>query len=71
MVDIDSYKEERCSENKMNHSVDGLMVVCPICGREFGCNKTLHVYKSMAGRKRQYFCSYSCYQQRLHPKAKR
>ena len=22
----------------------GLTVTCPICGREFGCNKTYHVY---------------------------
>ena len=32
----------------------GLTVTCPICGREFGCNKTYHVYTALVGRKRQY-----------------
>ena len=25
----------------------GLTVTCPICGREFGCNKTYHVYTAL------------------------
>ena len=37
----------------------GLTVTCPLCGREFGCNKTHHVYTALVGRKRQYYCSYS------------
>ena len=41
--------------------LNGLTVRCPICGREFGCNKTYHVYTTLLGRKRQYFCSFSCY----------
>ena len=49
----------------------GLTVTCPICGREFGCNKTYHVYTALVGRKRQYYCSYSCYKQRPNPKEKR
>ena len=32
----------------------GLTVTCPLCGREFGCNKTHHVYTALVGRKRQY-----------------
>lgn len=49
----------------------GLTVICPICGREFGCNKTHHVYIALVGRKRQYYCSYSCYKQRSDYKEKR
>ena len=36
-----------------------LLEVCPICGKEFSCNKTYHVYTALAGRRRQYYCSYS------------
>ena len=32
----------------------GLTVTCPLCGREFGCNKTHHVYTALVGRKRQF-----------------
>lgn len=32
--------------------LNGLTVRCPICGREFGCNKTYHVYTALVGRKR-------------------
>ena len=35
-----------------------LLEVCPICGKEFSCNKTYHVYTALAGRRRQYYCSY-------------
>ena len=41
--------------------LSGLTVTCPICGREFGCNKAYHVYTALTGRKRLYYCSYSCY----------
>lgn len=34
-----------------------LLEVCPICGKEFSCNKTYHVYTALAGRRRQYYCS--------------
>ena len=27
----------------------GLTVTCPLCGREFGCNKTHHVYTALVG----------------------
>jgi primosomal protein N' len=49
----------------------GFTVTCPLCGREFGCNKTHHVYTALVGRKRKYYCSYSCYKQRPNPKEKR
>lgn len=49
----------------------GLTVTCPVCSREFGCNKTHHVYTALLSRKRQYYCSYSCYKQRPNPKEKR
>ena len=26
-----------------------LLEVCPICGKEFSCNKTYHVYTALAG----------------------
>ena len=48
-----------------------LTVICPICGKEFACNKTYHVYTALIRRKRQYYCSYSCYKQRPNPKEKR
>lgn len=35
--------------------------ICPICGKEFSCNKAYHVYTARIRRKRQYYCSYSCY----------
>jgi hypothetical protein len=28
----------------------GFTVTCPLCGREFGCNKTHHVYTALVGR---------------------
>lgn len=28
-----------------------LLEVCPICGKEFSCNKTYHVYTALAGRR--------------------
>lgn len=48
-----------------------LTVLCPICGKEFGCNKTHHVYTALVKRKREYYCSYSCYKKRPNPKEKR
>ena len=27
-----------------------LMQICPICGKEFACNKTHHVYMERVGR---------------------
>ena len=45
-----------------------LLEVCPICGKEFSCNKTYHVYTALAGRRRQYYCSYHCFKQRPNPK---
>lgn len=47
----------------MSFSLAFLTVQCPICGREFGCNKAYHVYTALVKRKRQYYCSYSCYTQ--------
>lgn len=49
----------------------GLVMECPVCGREFGCNKTYHVYTALVGRKRQYYCSYSCYKKGLILKERR
>lgn len=34
------------------------------------CNKTYHVYTALAGRRRQYYCSYHCFKQRPNPKNK-
>ncbi len=45
----------------------GLLIEqCPICGREFSCNKSYHVYTCLKGRKRLYFCSYTCFKKRLN-----
>ena len=54
-----------------SENLGGLTVTCPICGKEFGCNKAYHVYTALIRRKRQYYCSYSCYKQRPNPKEKR
>lgn len=48
-----------------------LTVLCPICSKEFGCNKTHHVYTALVKRKREYYRSYSCYKKRPNPKEKR
>lgn len=55
----------------INLKLGCLTMQCPICGKEFGCNKTYHVYTALVNRKRQYYCSYSCYKQRPNPKEKR
>lgn len=34
---------------------------CPVCGKEFACNKSFHVYVGYVGRRRKYYCSYSCF----------
>lgn len=34
-------------------------------------NKAYHVYTALVKRRRQYYCSYSCYKQRPNPKEKR
>lgn len=62
--------EELIKKEKGEH-LGGLVVTCPICGKEFGCNKAYHVYTALIRRKRQYYCSYSCYKQRPNPKEKR
>ena len=35
-----------------------LLEVCPICGKEFSCNKTYHVYTALASSVTQ-FCKVS------------
>ncbi len=45
-------------------SLGTLMAICPICVREFGCNKRFHVYADIVGRRRQYYCSYRCFKER-------
>lgn len=54
----------------MSFSLAVLTIQCQLCGREFGCNKTYHVYTALVKRKRQYYCSYSCYKKRPNPKDK-
>lgn len=54
-----------------NPCLRGLVVECPVCRREFVCNKSYHVYTALVGRKRQYYCSYSCYKKRADLKGKR
>lgn len=52
--------------------VSGLLIErCPICGREFSCNKSHHVYTAKVARRKAYYCSYSCYKQRENQKSKR
>ena len=59
--------EEAISKERGIDVCRGLTMTCPVCGREFGCNKIYHVYTALVGRKRQYYCSYSCYKQRPNP----
>lgn len=66
----DEYRKMGSDIHRVPSSLSGLTVLCPICGREFGCNKAYHVYTARTGRKRQYYCSYSCYKKRLNPKEK-
>lgn len=62
---------EEVTNKSIQPGLNGLTVRGPICGREFGCNKTYHVYTALVGRKRQYFCSFSCYKKRPDQKQKR
>ena len=41
-----------------------LMQICPICGKEFACNKTHHVYMERVGgmsncKEKVFYCSLS------------
>lgn len=63
--------EEAISKERGIGFCRGLTMTCHVCGCEFGCNKTYHVYTALVGRKRQYYCSYSCYKERTNPKEKR
>ena len=47
---IESWEESIHKDNRAG--LGGLTVKCLICGREFGCNKTYHVYTALVGRKR-------------------
>lgn len=47
-----------CHDSEMTSrrsGIESLMMKCPICGREFSCNKTYHVYTAFLARKRQYY----------------
>ena len=52
--------EEKQEKQEQKECHKWLMQICPICGKEFACNKTHHVYMERVGRKRLYYCSYSC-----------
>jgi len=69
MMDSEPWGE--LSRKYKSAHISGLTVTCQICGKEFGCNKAYHVYTALIRRKRQYYCSYSCYKQRPNPKEKR
>lgn len=68
-MDLEHWEE--IGRKDKTENLAGLVVMCPICGKEFGCNKSYHVYTALVRRKRQYYCSYSCYKQRPNPKEKR
>lgn len=61
--------EKKDKKDKLDN-LGGLIVTCPVCGREFSCNKTYHVYTALVRRKREYYCRYSCYMQRPNIKKK-
>ena len=45
-----------CHDSEMTSrrsGIESLMMKCPICGREFSCNKTYHVYTAFLARKRK------------------
>ncbi len=60
-----------CHDSEMTSrrsGIESLLMKCPLCGREFSCNKTYHVYTAFLARKRQYYCSYSCFNKRPNPR---
>lgn len=52
------------SEQETKVALQALTMLCPICGKEFSCNKRYHAYKAYKAKKIKYFCSYSCYKNR-------
>lgn len=44
--------EESSERDKCGH-LGGLVMTCPICGKEFGCNKAYHVYTALVKRRRR------------------
>lgn len=58
------------SSNTITRTIKSLLAVCPICGREFPCNRSYHVYTALTDRCRKYYCSYRCFKQRPNPKTK-
>ena len=69
--ECDSMNSKFCHDSEMTSrrsGIESLMMKCPICGREFSCNKTYHVYTALLARKRQYYCSYSCFNKRPNPR---
>lgn len=55
-------------ETKINNIVGSLVTICPVCGKEFVCNKAHHVYTALIKRKRHYYCKYSCFKNRTGAK---
>jgi uncharacterized protein (DUF983 family) len=56
-------KESKEKNEQMKVISGGLTEICPVCGKEFACNKSFHVYAGYVGRRRKYYCSYSCFKQ--------
>ncbi|MUU06804.1 MAG: hypothetical protein EP149_03510 [Phascolarctobacterium sp.] len=51
-------------ETKAKSIVGSLVMICPVCGKEFVCNKAHHVYTALIKRKRYYYCRYSRFKNR-------
>jgi len=51
-------------ETKAKSIVGSLVMICPVCGKEFVCNKAHNVYTALIKRKRYYYCRYSCFKNR-------
>lgn len=56
---------------EISDALNSLTIICPICGKEFACNKRYHTYKAYSEHKVRYYCSYSCFNKRPNPKSKR
>ena len=63
-----AYEEKSREHQGTATSLNSLTIICPICGKEFVCNKRYHTYKAYTEHKICYYCSYSCFNKR--PKAK-
>lgn len=64
-------QENERERQNITNTLNSLTIICPICGKEFACNKRYHTYKAYTDHKIRYYCSYTCFNKRPNPKSKR